>query len=190
MHTSAPPPNPGNNQNKFQVKAKLQSPNATSPDQTVPCERMTRRRQLTTSNTLKVNSCEMFKYSVKIKAYVGNPERSHLPGLMDIGQIPLWGLQNPNRSQVGRPNTHTTPPLPTGNSDIRMDGMQAVSLKYTFHTIWCQSAFQTHLRLGCVTKNPAKKRAPPFATHCILVLMGDGGGTLTRGLDCVLQQHS
>lgn len=107
-HIRPPPPNPGNNQNKFQVKAKLQSPNATSLDQTVPCERMTRRRQQTTANTLKVNSCEMFKYSVKIKAFVGNPELSRLPGLMDIGLIPLWGLQNPNRSQAGRRNNKKT----------------------------------------------------------------------------------
>lgn len=93
----------------------------------------------------------MFKYSVKIKAFVGNPELSRLPGLMDIGLIPLWGLQNPNRSQAGRRNKEKKK---TGDGDIRMDGMQAISLKYTFHTIWCQSAFQRHLRLGRVTKKP------------------------------------
>lgn len=48
---------------------------------------------------------------------------------MDIGKIPMWELQYESRTQEG--NATVT----TGNGDIRMDGMQAVSLKYTFHTI-------------------------------------------------------
>lgn len=51
------------------------------------------------------------------------------PDLMDIGKIPMWELHYENRTQEG--NATVT----TGNGDIRMDGMQAISLKYTFHTI-------------------------------------------------------
>lgn len=53
---------------------------------------------------------------------------------MDIGETPTWELQYENATQGvggGRDATTTT----TGNGDIRMDGMQAISLKYTFHTI-------------------------------------------------------
>lgn len=48
---------------------------------------------------------------------------------MDVGEIPMWALQYENRIQEG----HAT--ITTGNCDIRVDGMQAISLKYTFHTI-------------------------------------------------------
>lgn len=67
---------------------------------------MTRHRQRTTANTLKVNSCEMFKYSVKIKAFVGNPELPRLPGLMDIGQTPPWGYRI--RTEAKRGDATTT----------------------------------------------------------------------------------
>lgn len=51
------------------------------------------------------------------------------PDLMDIGEIPMWELQYENRTQEGDAT------ITTENGDIRMDGMQAISLKYTFHTI-------------------------------------------------------
>lgn len=51
------------------------------------------------------------------------------PDLMDIGKIPMWELQYESRTQ------ESDATITTGNSDIRMDGMQAIFLKYTFHTI-------------------------------------------------------